>query len=344
MAEHLNAPEKSIRKYSDPYEMQENIQRALDAFVSLGVELSSKRIATEELATEIKDVVDEKLFAMAENGVDVGQTMLRVSGPSALKLNYKVVTDGESGGLAFRTEIDPENPMRHLDMFEEQLFRARTLTSSKWYDDDAACWRVGVRFRGDDPDNTTTRHILAEDGYPLLISQTQGRMTVLCDESTQIEVDGLARRKERAEALTGLRGRVDGGLIRMLKTIDYEMSHNDSAEFTPLKNIHYLRLLGKYGMAIDDPRNADALNTAIGKVLNRLPGVIVGGRAYEPEHKQSPDIKQYALINGQVADVLSAIPVTTESAVGPSLVMVGHDGKLDDPTYMPLKDIGELKY
>lgn len=344
MTERTEQTNTKVIEQTNPYEHEEKVQQTLDAYVKLGSELSAQSIPDETLAREFSRGVGERLMKIAQNGIDLSPSTLRVGGPSVSMVNFNVIPDEDPGTLDFTTSVNAKHPTRPLGMFEERLFRARTVGPSVWEDEEVGCWRVGVKLYGEDITGTMINQIVDENGIPLLTSRTQAHMTVNCNEFTQIESDVLARRREREESLTGLRGRVSGGIVRLLRVIDQAMTYNDSADYVQLKKTQNLRILGKYGMSIGDPRIADLLNTAIGKVLNREAGIIVAGRSYQAHNQPTDSMHKYSTVNGFVADVIPSIPIATENPVGPSLVMVMRDGKLDDPQYVPLKDIQQLQY
>jgi hypothetical protein len=344
MTEHMSSSDDGAVEQNNFYEREEQLQKALDAYILMGAEVSAQRIGSEELARKLTQELDKRLAEMVQTGVPLSYGMLRVSGPSVRKANFSVAADDKSDDLSFTVGVDAEHPMRPLAVFEEQLFHAQRIISRAWEDIEAGCWRVGVRLHGNDPLGVVTNQVTDMDGLPILTSHTQVSMTVDCNETTQIEVDALARRRLRNESIANLDGQVQDGLIVMLRRIDDEMTYGESADYIELKNTHYLRALGKYGMTIKKPGVADALSTAISKVLDRESGIIVGGRAYEVSDKTPTGVESYATINGLVADVIPGIPIETNKPVGLSLVMVGRDRKLTDAKYMPLKDIHQLKY
>lgn len=344
MTEHMSGSDGGTGEQNNFYEREEQLQQALEAYMLMGAEVSAQRIASEELAKEVALDLDKRLADMQRKGVPLSYTMLRVSGPSVRKANFSVTQGDKSDDLSFTVGLDARHSMRPLAVFEEQLFQAQRIVSCAWEDVEADCWRVGVRLHGNDPVGVVTSQMTDRDGLPILTSHTQASMTVDCNEAAQIEVDALVRRRGRNESIANLDGKVQDGLIVMLRRIDDEMMAGESADYVELKSTHYLRALGKYGMSISKPGVADALSTAISKVLDRESGIIVGGKAYEVSDKTPKGVESYTTINGLVADVIPGIPVETNKPVGLSLVMVNRDGKLKDAKYMPLKDIHQLKY
>jgi hypothetical protein len=184
------------------------------------------------------------------------------------------------------------------------------------------------------------------NGLPVLSINVQGYLEVSFDENVQIQVETIARKRERDESIARLRGHFNSGIVRLLKTVDIEMDRGSSNQYQELKHIQNLRLLGRYGMDILELKKADLLNTAITKVLNRSDErVIIAGTSYEKDDEErSGDQPVFTTISGIVADVIPEIPIVTDKTVGPSLVVIGPNGRIDKPSYMPLSELKQVSY
>ena len=343
MSERRNGGVAQQFEQINPYEQDLNAQRMFDAFLQLGKELSVVKIGSQEAANQIAQETNSRLFDIAQHGVAINHSVLLVSGESVKRTNFSHVADG----AGYVTSIDTENPMVPIGVGEERPLRPQSLRATSWEDEEAGCWRVGLKMRGPDTQGSLNTAITTiNNGLPVLSINIQGYLEVSFDENVQIQVETLARKRERDESIARLRGHFNSGIVRLLKTVDIEMDRGGSDQYQELRHIQNLRLLGRYGMDIVELKKADLLNTAITKVLNRSDErVIIAGKSYEKDDDEhSVDSPSFTTISGIVADVIPEIPVSTGGAIGPSLVVIGPNGRIDKPSYMPIKDLTTVKY
>ncbi|HEX7483573.1 MAG TPA: hypothetical protein VF281_00315 [Candidatus Saccharimonadales bacterium] len=336
------AADNPVKRYepTDPYEQDKKVQQAFDEYREMGIILSALRVSSAQTAFEMAHEVNSRLITKLDKSVDLTRTSLLVSGESVRKANFYQQTDDAGISMV----INKDNPRVPLEFGEERLMRPRSLRAMAWEDSEAGCWRIGLRMHGNDASNAYRTTINVND-QPLFDMNVSGYLEVALDWNAQVNVDALVKKNERDESIANLRGHFNNGIVRQLKAVDQEMTMGSPNEYSDLKRVQNLRVLGRYGMTITDLNKADLLNTAIAKVLNRSnTHMVFGGAGYDTGQAHPEDGPMRATISGVVADVINEVPVDTNQELGPALVVVGSKDTFDNPVYMPIKDIVTVKY
>lgn len=310
-------------------------QALLDGLVTLGKALEGERFDTEEQAKYMSEIV----YGRCNDLIQIGESafdgrLLRVTGQAAQVVNYTVEQEADN---TVHVTVNRDNPVRSLEPYENRLFLIETVLTNYYYDEKEKTWRLGIKLHGYDPGSSEEMAINGAEA-PLLGVACKVYLLVDCNSSTEVEDQEMVLKRERDAALRKLEGKIARNIIHLLRSIDGEMSKGEGgAEYRDLDSVRHLRTLGVYVDRMN-PVTADYLSTAIYKVLSRGVPIVAVSPSYLDDGVSS------TATEGIVADVIPSISLSPAEESGPALALVDSTHSNNAPTYVPLKNIQQLRY
>jgi hypothetical protein len=343
MTEVLHEPnEFDAEPVHELLDIEKRVETYMHNVLSQGSELAHRTFTTEAEACEANDAQIEAYTRIAGSIQGLDRVDMMARGEGVQVANVQSLSDSQNGTMSFQT--NPGHPLVPLSMFEERPFRYKGVVGGVT-EIDKDVWKAHSFIVGAESTRKNWKFNQTQFGFPMLQISLESMIVIpTASEDVHIEVTSLELQRQRIEALEEL-AKQDVERIGFVDDVNrvYEVFLGETEYLVKFPEVALLRKIGSRGIRFGSQGNkqADALNTALIKVIQPNRSLIIDGRLFTADENDNIVANHTAGFNGTVIDVISQLP-TTEKNIGPTLVMLPVDD--DHIHYAPLTNIKSLKF